>query len=1026
MAEARHYVAKAREAEEANHRNQNTPSKVPNLVSVKLFPMWQGPYTVLEQGDCVSVDFEGCELCGAGSRRPRRWRKMIKACVRWVGAGCAAVLVMSAVQWLASATSDGYEWYSFSWSSSNLMRFEEDQEKLYHSYPEKALELVHVRCHVHVGGVPVEHGGRAQLRHGLSVPGCVLAGFSWVACDSSLPRTASRQNVWSGGRIYNYCTDCDIYNNCQIKTLYLRAPSSAGEQWAFSESLTGRASLTTSIPYLFQTDTPSVSASRTRSATTSASSSGSPTSSRSPSPSPSLRPPAVVVRGEGGGCLRAETAAWGDCGTLSEQLDMAVTLHNSRVEWPSYGSGRFAYALAAASALGCDLLPLSALAQNFSLALSPLDRNDGLQQVTALEVWPGAFLLRLTGCGLDHVLRPRVGWVPAGSCGEECLVTLTSPGVSPTSSASGSTSLSSSLTPSRSPPPSLVLLDRMGYCLSQSLQRLQYVDCGGGLTASPNEIWYHITNFSAQFPDCWSTQANLGSCLTCLRCNYEMPEERQALFMTIGAPCTAYQNAYTFSGGLTLDQGRLRLTQPCGASFDVWLQRDLTWARAPEYALQLTVASFPVVSDIRAPPLAATVQAYSAMLKYQALCLRAVRNGSTIDVDLQNCPSIYDSDAIKAPFLFANGGNGVGVFWSGDGAGADYLRYQLRPKSGFCDDANDDAVAMALDFTERFSPLSARLAIGSVGELSCFQSPRLTISLFCCGYIVPPGRYVLSNYAALVSYKQAVFAPFDLRASVTPSTSVTTSITASVTLSTSITASRTPSVSVTPRPLVYGTTQGYVNLVVSRLLASGEELLWLGPTGRVATTLASIALDPRGGLDADSRQAQWCTLLSDADRLLYSVVFANYGVNSNKWYGNSTTVTTTAANSSSEWFELVQVALAGSRNVSAMFGGPLYQLASSGGCVGIGGTTAEHGNTSQCLVTDTVRFGGNTRVASQTVGCNTILNYNNLMARDDRYWYLVTRSDLNANCKYVQGPDGSSNNVYLEITPDLACFFLNL
>eukprot|EP00808_Paulinella_micropora_P011530 g25046.t1 len=384
------------------------------------------------------------------------------------------------------------------------------------------------------------------------------------------------------------------------------------------------------------------------------------------------------------------------------------------------------------------------------------------------------------------------------------------------------------------------------------------------------------------------------------------------------------------TGGLKLDQGRLRLTQPCGASFDVWLQRNLTWARAPEYALQLTVASYPVVSATGAPPLAATDASYSAMLKYKILCLRAVRNGSAIDVEMQSSPSIYDSEAIKAPFLFAVGDNGV--FWSGNGASPDYLLYQLRPKSGFCEESND-AVAMALDFTERFLPLSARLVISSDGSMYCVQSGRVAVSLFCCGPIAP-GRYALWTYAAGAGYDYVVFAPFDMRVSVTRS----------ITLSTSITASRTPSASVTPRPLVYETTQGYVNLVVSRLLAgaSGEELLWLGPTGRVATTLASIPLDPRGGLDAGSRQAQWCTLLSDADRLRYSIVFANYGVNSNKWYGNGTTVTTTASTGgSSEWFELSQVAPAGSRNVSAMFGGPLYQLAISGGCVSVGGTTAE-------------------------------------------------------------------------------------
>ena len=79
MAEARHYVMKAREAEEANNRNQDAPIKtkyesgeyqkgdlvflyvpqVPNLVSVKLFPMWQGPYTVIEQVGALTYRIQG-------------------------------------------------------------------------------------------------------------------------------------------------------------------------------------------------------------------------------------------------------------------------------------------------------------------------------------------------------------------------------------------------------------------------------------------------------------------------------------------------------------------------------------------------------------------------------------------------------------------------------------------------------------------------------------------------------------------------------------------------------------------------------------------------------------------------------------------------------------------------------------------------------------------------------------------------------------------------------------------------------
>eukprot|EP00808_Paulinella_micropora_P024866 g56517.t1 len=43
-------------------------SKVPNLVSVKLFPMWQGPYTVLEQVDSYSGPIAFCLIRGSVAR----------------------------------------------------------------------------------------------------------------------------------------------------------------------------------------------------------------------------------------------------------------------------------------------------------------------------------------------------------------------------------------------------------------------------------------------------------------------------------------------------------------------------------------------------------------------------------------------------------------------------------------------------------------------------------------------------------------------------------------------------------------------------------------------------------------------------------------------------------------------------------------------------------------------------------------------------------------------------------------------
>eukprot|EP00808_Paulinella_micropora_P008231 g35648.t1 len=51
-----------------------------------------------------SVDFKAASYVGRGSRRHRRWRKMIKACVRWVGAVRGGTLIAGG-RWLASANS---------------------------------------------------------------------------------------------------------------------------------------------------------------------------------------------------------------------------------------------------------------------------------------------------------------------------------------------------------------------------------------------------------------------------------------------------------------------------------------------------------------------------------------------------------------------------------------------------------------------------------------------------------------------------------------------------------------------------------------------------------------------------------------------------------------------------------------------------------------------------------------------------------------------------------------------------------
>lgn len=697
------------------------------------------------------------------------------------------------------------------------------------------------------------------------------------------------------------------------------------------------------------TRSPSVSATTTRSqsvsATNSRTPSWTPTRTRTRTPSSSVRPPAVVLRDVRGRCLWPSEllqgrAAWAACpGDTRSEAALALHLHAQRSEWPASGTSLFipplTYALAALSPTDCAAWPAGyGAAANFSLALAPAAPADGLQRVEPQQqARPGTYALRFTGCGLDHWLLAGVGWVPAGRCAghDGCLLTLTPPGVAPTPSGSitpsqtTSRSFSPTNSPTRSPVLPFAFVDAYGRCLSlkqrpylhsNANSRLLYVlfyqDCQGGQATTAESRWYEITNYGTISPTCYYVEAVPEVCMRAAGNNrqYNMYAQAGAWLIGSGWDSCLVDRPVAYNAQLSL----LEFGSICGLPL-MYLARDLVWSNSLADALVLTKVSSPPAAPWNNPtptPLPPpTGLAGLGKLRNAAAGLCLTINGTDNDrlqrlayLRACNASSLVDSDQ----YVIAND---KGVYWSGDAASPDYLRYRLASSNHVC-------YWGSLVWVTRDQVLPGRAEVSfsdADGRIWC--SSGSTVESFM-GFDSYSTLFLDIDVVSVATYGYPL---------------AFTGVTRSPSSTQSVTPSRTPSVSVSPRSFVYETQQGYVNLLVSRLLAnaSGEELLLLGAAGQVARLVASDTLDPRDGLAV--RSDHWCTLAPDQERLRYSVTFAAGGA---RWYSNATHVTTAApAGGGSEWFELRLTGL-GARVVRPLYSGPLYELANGGGgCVGL-------------------------------------------------------------------------------------------